>query len=129
MLKLIKLQFVNLASIAAILTGSLAPTLAQAKPSESVNKSFTAVICSSSGANFTHTIELSSKGADSYTAANHCPYCVLSNDGLVFINSELTFTDPQDQSQFLSLFYKSPTLITSWISLPSRAPPKEAFVI
>lgn len=127
MLKLIKHQFVNIVSIAAILTGSLAPTLAQASSVASIGKSFTTEICSSTGIKLTHLVVFSSQSEDSHKAPNHCPYCVLSDGNVVFINSELSFSKPQDIKQHLLIFYRSPRILTAWVNLPSRAPPLVPF--
>ena len=109
----------------AILVSALAPAVSQALSLASNGQGFVVEICTTNGTKMTQVIG-DEEPAPTVGMNGQCPYCVIQP--LYFLPEVhvYEFVAPQSYGALDARAYQAPTLSSSWLILPTRAPPSQS---
>ena len=109
----------------AILVSALAPAVSQALSLASNGQGFVVEICTTNGTKMTQVIG-DEEPAPTVGMNGQCPYCVIQP--LYFLPEVhvYEFVAPQSYGAIDARAYQAPALSSSWLTLPTRAPPSQS---
>lgn len=114
-------HLVHWIAVIAVAMASLAPTVSQAVADAGGYK---VEICSAMGTKMVSIADDSTTKQDQ--SKKSCPYCLTHATYALQTSIASNFVEPGKLNIYPQLFYKSPKLLTAWITPPHQAPPQLA---
>ncbi|MDP3621393.1 MAG: DUF2946 domain-containing protein [Polynucleobacter sp.] len=118
---LMRRNWIHWLTAVAVLMGSFAPLISQARSDLNPGSSFAMEVCTPSGATVEQLIDLELLAQ--HDATLECAYCLAQGIYAIAIMVDLRFAKPSSSTLYPSLFYQAPKPFFAWMQLPSRAPP------
>lgn len=118
---LMRRNWIHWLTAVAVLMGSFAPLISQARSDLNPGSSFAMEVCTPSGATVEQLIDLELPAQ--HDATLECAYCLAQGIYAIAIMVDLRFAKPSSSTLYPSLFYQAPKPFFAWMQLPSRAPP------